>query len=1393
MKNVSSTLNNKELIVSGKVVMKLKRKVNILSQGKQISNTIDPDNVESISGIKSIESLKFNRNTNLKTAPLSTGNSVLDNIYIIETGTEQNIEEIINNLRKYSNVVYVEPFYKEQLLFTPNDTNIGLQTNLNLIKAKEAWDITRGSESIIVGVSDTGVQLDHVDLADNLHLNEADPVNGLDDDGNGFVDDYQGWDFADLDNDPTADQNGHGTFVAGLSSAVTDNSIGMAGIGYNSKFVPLKVFSSSGGNSFDTYGSIIYAADQGYDVINLSWGSEGTYSSFAQDVINYAVLEKDMVVVSAAGNTNEELQFYPASYDYVLSVANTDMEDNKSPGATYSYKVDLTAPGFGIYSTKNGDSYASESGSSFSSPQVAGAAALVKSVFPHWNALQIMEQIRVTADDIYDVEANQNYLGQLGKGRLNVLRAVSEGTSHSIRIKDFSYSNSFGEYAFFNDTVTVSLNFHNYLNPTINATATLSSENPNVIIPDPVLTIGALGEMESSEVFEIAIMITEEAQHEERIIVRIDFLDGEYEDFEYFEFPISPANLGINNPAISFNIDRNGNIGRSNNDQQNNYGLYFNENLVSEHLGVLIGSHEDSISDNLLNDFAQFSYEQDFEALNKIKLYNQSVADIYGKSSFSDSNAGTTSLGVVVEQEVLLWDDDGNSEFAIIEYRVTNNTAKVKENLKVGFFADWDLENKLKNKSNWDLEHKLAYTHNEVSTQFMGIALISSQNAHVYSIDLLNENGNSADLSDTFSDAEKYAFLTTEKQIAGELGQGNDVAQLLTAQIGSLDAYGSQKVAFVIAGGDDLESLKNSIVKAINKYNDFLETPPIAESHQFCANQPFNLTLDNGDEFEIYDTYDMTNLLLTGNGFDFSELTKDSLLYVRNIGLDYPSDIYRVAIEVENLKRNFSISPDTLYLGDAQINQASFTDQSENAISWQWSFGNGSFSTVQNPKMIYNESGVYDVSLDVTNEMGCSGSVTNKITVAERSVEPVIEDQTICKGEVVVLSATNSSKLNVYKNLSDENPIFSGAQFTSDVILNDTVFYVTSTEEVFESHPVAVQVNVNHLNVDFVAVADTLDLNTKNQINFSDNSLGAQSFEWYVDGEQVGTEEQVNFTFTDQTFLEVKLITTNEMGCMDFFTKAVTIEVSPIPELDDITICPFDEVVLKPTVGSVFYFYDNADLSSPIYKGRSMNLGKVSSNSTYYVTRVDGFLESAPKTVVIDTYLFETEIVADPEILVLSQNSTASFSYLSEQDVVSTKWYINDVFAESVNSPRLNFEEAGDYNIQLIAIDGRGCVDTTATTYKIVDVPITGIDMNALSQIKFYPNPVNNLLKLEGSEPFKNLYLFDTTGKLAAEFLSKNNRTEAVLDLTPINNGVYFLKSSFKSNYSIHRIIVQKK
>ncbi len=1318
--------------------------------------------------------------------------SVLDHIYVIDLADGADIQLAIAELKEYANVVYAEPFYREQLLHTPNDSQIGSQNALSLIRAFEAWDVTKGHEDIIVGVSDTGVQLDHEDLAANIYINEADPVNGIDDDGNSYVDDYRGWDFAEDDNDPSADFSDHGTKVAGISSAVTHNATGMAGVGYNARFVPLKVFNSTDGSSFNTYTSIIYAADQGYDVINLSWGSEGSYSSFAQDVINYAVLEKDMVVVAAAGNTNAELDFYPASYEHVLSVANTNMSDEKSPGATYSYKVDLTAPGFGVFSTQNNNGYGSESGSSFASPHVAGAAALVRTVFPDWNARQVMQQLRVTADDVYSVGSNATYTGQLGKGRLNVYRAVSETNTHAIRIEDYSYANAFGEYAFYDDTVNLTFSFTNYLNPISDATVTLSSANPNVSFPQSEIALGSMMTMETGQEVNLPVVIAPEADNGERVVIRLDYTGQGYEDFEYVEFTISDSFLTLDNGLMALAVGSDGDMGYPDNDKNSAEGLLYDGRLVATYMGLVVANHPDSVSDNLLMDINNLIKDQDFIPTSKMRLEHSDEADLYTRSTFTDTSSGSRAVQVAVEQEILAWLAPEDRGYMLMEYRITNLSAHTKENMHAGLYMDWDLGNKLTNKATWDAEDQVAYTYDAEQAQYMGMAVLSAETPTVHSLDIKSENGNVSELSANFTEAQKYEVLTTAKAGAGESGAGNDVAQLLGAGIGQLAGYESRKVAYAIAGGSTLQELKDNIAKAREKYASFLANPPVREIQKQCADQTFVLTLETGDQFEVFDSPEMNNLLLTGNDFEFPPLEKDTLLFVRNTDQLYPTDIYRVKVTVENPNISFSASPDTLYLGDNAVNKIAFTDLSEQVVSWQWDFGNGSFSTNQHPSAIYNEAGTYAATLHIVSEMGCEASLTKEVRVANRSPKPVIEDRTICKGEQVVLTASNSTALNVYTSAGQQNPVFEGSAFQSGAILTDTTFYVSSVAETFESHRVAVNVTVNSPRVYFAAVADTLDLSAKKRINLYNQTPQSQLQEWYVQGQPVGTETMQQVSFTDETSLEVKLKVTNQQGCVDSLTQVLDIQPAQEPVVVDRVVCRYDRVVIQPEGGTVFYFYNTPDLASAVYKGRQLTLREVTASATYYVTNADGFAESSATAFAVEVDPFDVAITATPDELILSEGMQATFSVLSEQEVATTRWYINDDFLEAAPSPTIFIDAVGEYEVTLVAANAVGCKDTTTMTYPVINVPVTGVGEPADAAIAVYPNPANAIVMVQSDRPLAALQLTHATGQVVLSDIPARADGSYPLQVKDLPDGLYILKGYQQGRPFSRKIIIQK-
>lgn len=315
-------------------------------------------------------------------------------------------------LRETSQVRWIEPNgHVHAVGLTPNDGYYPTQWNLPLIGLPDAW-VFVDEPSGPIAVIDTGVDLDHPDLAGRIWTNEGEiPENGEDDDQNGYVDDVRGWDFVATNGDALPDdEHGHGSHVAGIAAAHTNNALGVAGVAWDASIMPLRVLNERGNGEWaHVLEAIAYAADNGANVINLSLGQSPDDPEHPvpiqaiEQAVSYA-RSKGCLLVAAAGN-NETYQpapvIYPAASPGVLAVAATTAGDEPWFWSNRGPKVTIAAPGVDILSTSRYNSYATLTGTSMAAPHVSGLAALLWSFDPTLSADGLTEVITSTAWDVH--------------------------------------------------------------------------------------------------------------------------------------------------------------------------------------------------------------------------------------------------------------------------------------------------------------------------------------------------------------------------------------------------------------------------------------------------------------------------------------------------------------------------------------------------------------------------------------------------------------------------------------------------------------------------------------------------------------------------------------------------------------------------------------------------------------------------------------------------------------------------------------------------------------------------------------------------------------------------------------------------------------------------------
>lgn len=428
----------------------------------------------------------------------------LDRYYILIFKSEIDAIYLSNLFSNIPGIEYACPDAKMKLLITPNDPLYPQQWHLPKIKAPKGWEITKGDSTICVGPVDSGVDWDHEDIYDKLWVNPGEDINGngkfdypgdlngIDDDGNGYVDDIIGYRFypsLGWDPSPTEAGNIHGTHVFGIAVAATDNAKGVASVGWKVRGMAFKCGDANYIYLSASVNAIYYAGNKGAVSTNHSYGGYSQYPP-ERDAIIWAHDTKNVTVCAAAGNDNVSTPLYPANYPNVIAVAATNQQDIKSSYSNYGTWIDVSSPGDNILSTVPNNGYQGLYGTSMASPVVCGIAGMVRSLHPTWTSYKVDSAIMHSCDNIDSL--NPGYIGLLGWGRVNLYRALAQTIYSNITIKDFQFDGDGRPEP--GEVVKMWLKLYNekYWQNAQNITITVSTNDPDISFSDNTIYVPSL-------------------------------------------------------------------------------------------------------------------------------------------------------------------------------------------------------------------------------------------------------------------------------------------------------------------------------------------------------------------------------------------------------------------------------------------------------------------------------------------------------------------------------------------------------------------------------------------------------------------------------------------------------------------------------------------------------------------------------------------------------------------------------------------------------------------------------------------------------------------------------------------------------------------------------------
>lgn len=901
---------------------------------------------------------------------------------------------VVAKLQNLKSVEFAEPFFTVETLLTPNDPAATLFTgaqfnHLNRIKAYDAWAVSQGDSTVIIGSIDTGILPNHEEFRNQIAYNLNDPINGIDDDNNGYIDDFVGWNFAAGSNNVSfsTSNDGHGVVVASQSSAATNNRLGVAGLGFKCKLLPMVIFGPNR-TGRSAYESIVYGADRGCAVLNLSWGRDRfNKSQYEQDIINYATINKGVVVVAAAGNTPREINFLPACYTNVLSVTYSDLNDNLAGAATWSPFVGLSAPGVGVHTLLSNGSYGSGgSGSSFASPMVAATAGLIKARFPNLDPRQIAELLRVNTDPYPNPDPAK--FGMIGSGRLNMQKAVNRSNNVSLRVQDAFLFSRRGKSVQVGDSAFLGGNLFNFLSPVLFSRLEFRSLTPNFRVLTPLIQTGLMPEMSSISLNNqnIAFQVMNGFSGSS-VLLEVTISASNYSEKQVIRLPVNLPYLNIENDRLNVSFASNGRIGFSDNRDEEGIGFRLDGRNLLRNAGIIIASAANKVSNNILD---TLSKDEHFLSLQPLG-YSKSADRIVISGRLNDTPNILAKVGVELSWSATNYLNSPANRAIVLEYRLRNINSSPIDSVSLGLYTDWDLGDFQENKSLLDRVRRIFVSRFNGSRLWptslvAGVSLVSKQPYNFYASDLdTRVIENNFNLYQGFSLNQK--FLVTNGGLSRDSAgfsfeNGINTATILSAKAYNLAPNQEQVFVFILGAGANDQDFQQAIGSARTRYTQGRTgAVPMISDQVACYGSLVRLSPQNGTNFKFYSNASLTNLLTEGRFHSIQRLTGPTTIFITNADSTFESFATAVQIIPTGPSANFSSNPPMLDI--RQGRNVAFTYTGVNGSFFDWDFGNGFRSNLRNPTTTFNTIGLYPVKLKVRNNSTCVDSLTIPFRVTD--------------------------------------------------------------------------------------------------------------------------------------------------------------------------------------------------------------------------------------------------------------------------------------------------------------------------------------------------------------------------------------------------------------------------